>query len=54
MTPQQIIQAYFDGIYWPWQALAELEKLQVRGELTGRRFVGYDYRNQRWLELSAS
>jgi hypothetical protein len=30
--------------------IEELEKLQVRGDFTDNRFIGFDYKNQQWIE----
>ncbi len=48
-TAEKIIKARNDGMLSDHETHAELDKIQVRGVFAGLDFVGYDYRNQRWI-----
>lgn len=53
-SPETIITDHQDGLLDRDQAIYELEQLQVRGAFRDDgSYIGYDYRNQEWIEVSA-
>jgi hypothetical protein len=52
-TPQEIVQYRWDGMISHDEAKRLLDEQQVRGAFGDQgSFIGYDYRDQQWLELS--
>lgn len=52
-TPQEIVQYRWDGMISHDEAERLLDEQQVRGAFREDcSFIGYDYANQKWLELS--
>jgi hypothetical protein len=46
-----IIENYYKGALTKVEALEALDKLQVRGDFSPMEFIGYDYKNQKWVEF---
>jgi hypothetical protein len=57
MKPQEIVQAYADGMISRREAETMLDSLRIRGAFdlfAGKRFHGYDYASQQWLDITAA
>lgn len=53
---EKIISWYKDGMVTEAEALAELDKLQIRGAFREKAsdkhfFIGFDYKNQTWITI---
>lgn len=48
-----IIQAFLAGETTLKLATSDLDAMQIRGGFETNRYVGYDYANQKWLEVDA-
>jgi hypothetical protein len=56
MSPREIVQSYADGMISRREAETMLDSLRIRGAFdlfAGKRFQGYDYANQQWLDIVA-
>ena len=53
MTPEtkEILTQYANGLITGDERDAELDKLEVRGVSDQIAYLGYDYRNQQWVEM---
>lgn len=50
---KSVFALWRDGLLTTNEAITRLDALRVRGGFNGSSFVGYDYRNQEWIEFTA-
>ena len=49
---ERIIRNCLDGLETLTEATNHLDAMQVRGGFDGLAYTGYDYRDQRWIEVN--
>ena len=48
---KELLSQYANGLLTKVELYEELEKERVRGEANMESYIGYDYRNQKWIHV---